>query len=178
MSFLPTALRLPRYWRVRRADGSRTAAIVRLLGLDKFASKEAATLPVGTRRLVEVARALAADAQVILFDEVASGLDEDELEHLVTVIGAIRDAGVTVVLVEHNFDLVLRLADIIYVLAQGRLIAAGSPAEIRGNTEVERVYLGSAPDATTHATFETLATLAAQPARSAPEPDPDAQVGD
>jgi branched-subunit amino acid ABC-type transport system permease component len=83
------------------------------------------------------------------------------------ILAAIRDAGVTVVLVEHNFDLVLRLADVIYVLAQGRLIAAGTPAEIRANAEVERIYLGRTPDGTMRRGFESL--LADQ-ASKAPAP--------
>ena len=137
-SLLSTSLRLPRYWRVRRDDAQQAAGVLAALGLTPLAGREAAALPLGTRRLVEVGRALAAGAQVLLLDEVASGLDEDELGHLAGILAAIRDAGVTVVLVEHNFDLVLRLADVIYVLAQG-LIATGTPAEIRANAEVERI---------------------------------------
>ena len=155
-SLLSTSLRSPRYWRVRRDDARQAAGVLAALGLTPLAGREAAALPLGTRRLVEVGRALAAGAQVLLLDEVASGLDEDELGHLAGILAAIRDAGVTVVLVEHNFDLVLRLADVIYVLAQGRLIAAGPPAEIRANAEVERIYLGRTPDGTVRRGFESL----------------------
>jgi branched-chain amino acid transport system permease protein len=155
-SLLSTALRSPRYWRVRRDDAGQAAGVLESLGLTRFADREAASLPLGTRRLVEVGRSLAAGAQVLLLDEVAAGLDEDELDHLADVLRAIRDAGVTVVLVEHNFDLVLRLADVIYVLAQGQLIATGTPAEIRSNIEVERIYLGRTPDSALQRRFESL----------------------
>jgi branched-chain amino acid transport system ATP-binding protein/branched-chain amino acid transport system permease protein len=155
-SLLSTSLRSSRYWRVRRDDARQAAAILDALGLARFADREAASLPLGTRRLVEVGRALAAGAQVLLLDEVAAGLDEAELDHLAGILRTIRDAGVTVVLVEHNFDLVLRLADVIYVLSQGRLIAVGPPAEIRANAEVEHVYLGRTPDSVTQHGFESL----------------------
>jgi branched-chain amino acid transport system permease protein len=141
-SMLSAIIRTPRYWRTRHRDGQRTAELLALLNLTAVAGHEAASLSLGTRRLVEVGRALAAGARVLLLDEVASGLDETELDHLVEVLSAIRRDGVTVVLVEHNFDLVLRMADVIYVLAQGELIATGTPEEIQRNIEVERVYLG------------------------------------
>ena len=155
-SLLSTMVRLPRHWRTRQADSRAAADVLGLLGLAGCADREAASLPLGTRRLVEVGRALAAGAQVLLLDEVASGLDEDELDHLADVLRAIRAAGVTVVLVEHNFDLVLRLSDVIYVLAQGEVIAVGTPEQIRTNVEVERVYLGRTPD-DTRRSFGSLA---------------------
>jgi branched-chain amino acid transport system permease protein len=172
-SLLSTSLRSPRYWRVRRDDARQAAGVLAALGLTPLAGREAAALPLGTRRLVEVGRALAAGAQVLLLDEVASGLDEDELGHLAGILAAIRDAGVTVVLVEHNFDLVLRLADVIYVLAQGRLIAAGPPAEIRANAEVERIYLGRTLDGAVRRGFESLLADQASKAPARP-PRPEA----
>jgi branched-chain amino acid transport system permease protein len=167
-SLLSTSLRSRRYWRVRRDDARQAAAILDALGLARFADREAASLPLGTRRLVEVGRALAAGAQVLLLDEVAAGLDEAELDHLAGILRTIRDAGLTVVLVEHNFDLVLRLADLIYVLSQGRLVAAGPPDQIRANVEVERVYLGRTPDSVLQRGFESL--LGEQASGAAPAP--------
>jgi branched-chain amino acid transport system permease protein len=77
-----------------------------------------------------------------LLDESASGLDEDEVQRLAVLIGRIRDAGGTVILVEHNFRLVLSLADMIHVLAQGEIIASGTPANIEVNPRVLKEYLG------------------------------------
>lgn len=173
-ALLPTSLRLRGYWRTRRDDARQTAGVLKLLGLDGFASQEAATLPLGTRRLVEVGRALASGARLLLLDEVASGLDEQELDNLTRILREIRDAGLTVLLVEHNFDLVLRLADTIYVLAQGKVIAAGPPAEIRANTEVERVYLGRTADRAARHDFEGLLTEQATRASGPAEAEPPA----
>ena len=103
---------------------------------------EAASLPLGTRRLVEVARALAGRPRVLLFDEVASGLDQSDLDHLAGVMRSIRQAGATVLLVEHNFRLVLELADDIFVLANGQLLASGTPEEIAAHPGVLEEYLG------------------------------------
>jgi acetyl-CoA acetyltransferase family protein len=142
-ALLPAVLRTPGYWRARREDARQAAAVLGALGLRRFAGQEAASLPLGTRRLVEVGRALAAGARVLLLDEVASGLDEEELDNLASILRTIRAAGLTVVLVEHNFDLVLRLADVIHVLAQGKLVISGAPAEIQSDAEVGRIYLGT-----------------------------------
>jgi ABC-type sugar transport system ATPase subunit len=77
--------------------------VLRLVGVEHLADAEAASLPVGTRRLLEVARALIPRPRVLLLDEVASGLDEDEIERLAALVRAIREAGPAVILVEHNF---------------------------------------------------------------------------
>ncbi|RIJ71336.1 ATP-binding cassette domain-containing protein [Nakamurella silvestris] len=135
-------LRLPAYRRAAASDQDRVSRVLGLLGLTDLAGVEAASLPLGTRRLLEVARALVSSPRVLLLDEVASGLDEDEIERLAEIIRAIRDAGTTVILVEHNFKLVLSLADTIRVLAQGELIASGSPAEIENHPRVLTEYLG------------------------------------
>jgi len=135
-------LRLPAYRRAAASDEAQVREVLGLLGLSRLADTEAASLPLGTRRLLEVARALVSRPRVLLLDEVASGLDEDEIERLAEIIRAIRDAGTTVILVEHNFKLVLNLADTIRVLAQGELIASGSPAEIENHPRVLAEYLG------------------------------------
>jgi branched-chain amino acid transport system permease protein len=116
------------------------------VGLSAFADKEAAILPLGTRRLFELARALVAEPRVLLLDEIASGLDEAELGRIAEIIRRIRDAGGTVVMVEHNFGLVLELSDSIVVLAEGSVIAAGPPGEIRDNPRVRTEYLGLVDD--------------------------------
>lgn len=142
---LPTALRLPRFWRARRADTAVTHAVLEMVGLLDLRDQEAVSLPLGKRRLLEVARALIAEPGVLLLDECASGLDEHEIERLATLIRRIRDAGGTVLLVEHNFRLVLDLADEIVVLAQGQVIAHGNPDQIEHDPRVAREYLGLDP---------------------------------
>jgi len=142
-SMAVAVLRLPRFRRVSRADTAEAERVLALMGLLHLANEEAAALPLGTRRLLEVARALVSRPRVLLLDEAASGLDENEVERLTTLLRAVRDAGATVVLVEHNFRLVLSLADEVYVLAQGEIIAHGTPDEIETHPRVLREYLGA-----------------------------------
>ncbi|WP_456697187.1 branched-chain amino acid ABC transporter ATP-binding protein/permease [Aeromicrobium sp. P5_D10] len=138
-----SVLRLPAFWRGRRADDHEALRLLQLMGIAEVAETEVSELPLGTRRLAEVARALAARPQLFLFDEVASGLDPADLENLERAILAIRDAGGTVVLVEHNFPLVLKVSDTIHVLSRGALLASGTPEEIQNNAQVLDEYTGS-----------------------------------
>ncbi|WP_181779326.1 branched-chain amino acid ABC transporter ATP-binding protein/permease [Pseudonocardia pini] len=142
-SFLSAVLRLPAYRRARARDLDEAARVLTLVGLQDLAHEDATSLPLGTRRLLEVARSLISRPRVLLFDEVASGLDEDEVDRLGELIRRLRDAGATIVLVEHNFRLVLALADRIHVLARGSILATGSPAEIENHPDVLREYLGT-----------------------------------
>ena len=142
LSIGSAVLRLPKYWRVHRHDRERIDDILEIVGLTDLKDEEAVKLSLGTRRLLEIARALVSEPRVILLDESASGLDEDEVSRLALLISRIRDAGGSVILVEHNFRLVLSLADTIHVLAQGEIIASGAPAEIEINPRVLKEYLG------------------------------------
>ncbi|MEJ1087799.1 branched-chain amino acid ABC transporter ATP-binding protein/permease [Microbacterium sp. Mu-80] len=144
---LPSVLRLPSYWRERRADRHEAERALALVGLSEHRDEMADSLPLGNRRLLEVARSLVSSPKVLLLDEVASGLDEDELEVLEQLVRRLRDAGMTVILVEHNFQLVLRVADDIYVLAQGSVMAHGTSDEIESNPRVMEEYLGVAVEA-------------------------------
>jgi branched-chain amino acid transport system permease protein len=156
---MPSAvLRLPGYRRTRDADRREARRVLALIGIDDFGA-DAASLPLGTRRLLEVARALIARPRLLLLDEAASGLDEAEIDKLATLIGRIRDAGGTVILVEHNFQLVLRLADHIHVLARGELAASGSPDEIQRDPATLREYLGVVPGRSDRPEAETVAAL-------------------
>lgn len=141
-SMFSTVLRLPRFRRVRAADRAEAVRALEMVGMAHLADETATALPLGMRRLLEVARSVVASPGVLLLDEVASGLDEDEVARLADLIRGLRDAGATVVLVEHNFRLVLDLADRVVVLAQGAVIADGSPAEIEQNPRVLGEYLG------------------------------------
>ena len=144
-SMLSAILRSPKAYRVKRHDNQAAVEVMAQVGIGHLADQEAAALPLGTRRLLEVARSLIRAPGILLLDEAASGLDENEVEQLAVLIGKIRDAGGTVILVEHNFRLVLSLADQIVVLAEGQVIAAGTPAEIESHPRVLQEYLGVKP---------------------------------
>lgn len=139
-------LRLPGFRRVRRDDRREAEKVLHVIGLGDKRDVEATSLPLGNRRLLEVGRSLIAQPSVLLLDEVASGLDEDEVQRLSALVRGIADAGGTVVLVEHNFQLVLSLADAIVVLAQGEVLAQGSPSEIENDSRVMSEYLGVRDD--------------------------------
>lgn len=139
---ISSMLRLPRHRRAVRRDRTATRAALAVTGLSDLAEQPAQSLPLGTRRMVELARVLVSRPGVILLDEVASGLDEDEVEAMGAVVGSLRDAGATVILVEHNFSLVQSLADRVVVLSQGAVVTDGTPAEIAVHPEVLRHYLG------------------------------------
>ena len=114
-----------------------------LLGLSNLGDRQADAISAGQRKLVDVARALAAQPEVILLDEPAAGLDSDERDELGPKLRAVADAGTGVLLVDHNMGLVLGTCDRIVVLDFGELLAEGTPAEIRQNASVIAAYLGS-----------------------------------
>ncbi|MEV4133734.1 branched-chain amino acid ABC transporter ATP-binding protein/permease [Dactylosporangium sp. NPDC049742] len=148
VSLLATALRLPRHWKALAEERRGSREIMRALGLDRYADLPAAELALGTRRLLELGRAIAGGSALVLLDEVASGLDEEDIQGLVRVLTKMRAAGVTVVLVEHNFSLVKAVADSIVVLAEGQVIATGTPAQIAADPTVVRTYLGAGGEIT------------------------------
>jgi branched-chain amino acid transport system permease protein len=142
-----SVLRLPAHWRSQRADRQAASRAMAVTGIAHLASSDAESQPLGIRRLIEVARLVAAEPKVVLFDEIASGLDDDEVRDLGEIVRELASAGGTVILVEHNFGLVLDVADEIYVLANGEVVASGPPAEIRSHPAVLREYLGVSAEA-------------------------------
>lgn len=100
------------------------------------------SLPYGQQRLVEIARALATEPDLLLLDEPAAGMNPSETEDLMNLIYKIREKGVTVLLVEHNMRLVMRISDRVTVLNFGKKIAEGKPQEVQNNQEVVTAYLG------------------------------------
>lgn len=141
---IPAAiLRLPGFRRRTAELNAEAEGILSLLGIGDQADAEVDSLPLGTRRLAEVARCLTAEPRVFLFDEVGSGLDEGDLSRLEAAINMIRRAGGTVILVEHNFPLVLKLADRIHVLSKGELLASGTPEQIQNDPRVLEEYTGA-----------------------------------
>jgi branched-chain amino acid transport system ATP-binding protein len=120
-----------------------TDEIVHLLGLGPVAGQRADSLPTGQARLVELGRALATQPKVVLLDEPASGLDDVETARLAHVLEELRDAGLAILLVEHDIDLVMSLCSHIYVLNLGTLIAHGTCEEVRDHPQVREAYLGA-----------------------------------
>ena len=122
----------------------RVRAALRLMDLEAFAERPVAGLPFGVLRLVEVARTLVTGARLVCFDEPASGLDSAETERLIEWFRFLRRIGVTLLVIEHDVSMVLRLCDHVYVLDRGELIASGPPAAIQHDERVLASYLGRA----------------------------------
>lgn len=116
--------------------------LLALVGLDNRAGEQARNLSYGKQRLLEIARALMSDPELLMLDEPAAGLNEEETEELVTLIRSIHDAGVTILLVEHDMNLVAKVSHHITVLNFGQKIADGAPEEVLRDHEVIRAYLG------------------------------------
>lgn len=116
--------------------------LLRRLQLSEYADQLADTLPLGIQRRVEIARAEAGAPRLLLLDEPGAGLTDLELLELSTHVEALRALGRTIVLIEHSMDFAMSTCDRILVLVKGRLIADGSPAEIRVNPQVVAAYLG------------------------------------
>ncbi|MGA2641860.1 MAG: ABC transporter ATP-binding protein [Spirochaetia bacterium] len=117
--------------------------VLELLGIAELSARSAGDLPFGRQRVVELARALAAQPRLLLLDEPACGLNPRETEEMSALIASIRARGTTVLVVEHDMSLVMGICDEVLVLSSGRRIAEGTPREIQANAEVVSVYLGA-----------------------------------
>jgi len=142
IGFLPAALRLPGVRSRERQLRERADAVLDRLALAGIAARPAAGLPYGTLKRIELARALAADPDLLMLDEPASGLSHQEVDELAGVIEDVR-ADMTVLLVEHHMGMVMRLSDTVVVLDFGRVVATGTPAQVREDPAVLAAYLGT-----------------------------------
>jgi branched-chain amino acid transport system ATP-binding protein len=141
--FIKSALKLPSCLREEAWMHEEAIRLLSIVGLEMQAESLAGSLPFGQQRMLEVARALATQPLLLLLDEPASGLNAYETRELGEIIYNIRDMGVTVVLVEHDMGLVMRISDEVLVLDYGRIIAEGDPEKIRSDSRVIEAYLGS-----------------------------------
>ena len=138
------ALRLPRFRREERSLRDKASELLKIVGLEDRAEVTASNLPYGLQRRLEIVRALALDPKLLLLDEPAAGMNPDETEQLMRLIGELRDRfKLSVLVIEHHMDLIMALCERIVVLNFGMKLAEGVPDEIRNDERVVEAYLGA-----------------------------------
>ena len=146
-NFFDTILRNKKYQLEESEKTKRAIDILNSLGLGDRIHDYASNLPYGDQRKVEIARAIATGAQLILLDEPAAGMNPQESEELLHFIKELRDKNFTIVLIEHDMNVVMHISDRIYVIDHGKKIAQGTPEEIINNERVIEAYLGGTRNA-------------------------------
>ena len=137
-------LRLPKFWKEENEATEKGKEILELFNLEKYFRAFAGSLPYGAQRKLEIARAMATRPKLLLLDEPAAGMNESETKDLMDSIKVIREkTGVSILLIEHDMNLVLGISERLIVLNYGEILAEGNPKEVIQNEEVVKAYLGS-----------------------------------
>ena len=142
-SFFSSLLRLPGYFKAEKKANAKAMELLEFMGLADIADQKAGSLPYGVQRRLEIVRALASNPSIILLDEPAAGMNPSETAELMHQIRRIRDTfHIAIFLIEHDMNLVMNVCEAIAVVNYGRIIAKGTPEEIRANPAVIEAYLG------------------------------------
>jgi branched-chain amino acid transport system ATP-binding protein len=142
-SILTSILRLPKFYKVEKQADEEALELLDIFGLKEEADTIAGNLPYGAQRRLEIARALATHPKLLLLDEPAAGMNPQETEDLMTMIRTIRDHfHISILLIEHDMQLVMGICERITVLNFGTMLAQGVPSEIQSNPEVIKAYIG------------------------------------
>lgn len=142
-SLVSSILRLPSYYKVEKEMYDKAMELLQLVGLNEKRNEQAKNLSYGEQRRLEIARALATNPKLVFLDEPAAGMNPQETQELTDLIRRIKqNYHVTILLIEHDMSLVMNICERIYVLDYGRMIACGTPEEIKHNPKVIEAYLG------------------------------------
>ncbi|HIY56958.1 MAG TPA: ABC transporter ATP-binding protein [Candidatus Tetragenococcus pullicola] len=142
-NFLTTIFRLPKFYKQEEAIRKKAFDLLEMFGLEKKTETLAKNLPYGQQRRLEIVRALATQPKILFLDEPAAGMNPQETADLTTLIYEIHEKfDLTIVLIEHDMSLVMKICERIYVLEYGRVIAQGNPETIKQNPQVIKAYLG------------------------------------